>query len=352
MINVHESTTEQFRRTGQLEKEGLEPLPPTPITPEAEAQLKNWGLTEQHIQELQSFCASFRYDRCTEKVERLLQWPVFLRQSMGKEMIDLPYFYDVKGRMDGQCGDIARQFVIQAEFSGLIDYLNSALPPGSNQKIVTCYCNGQSKTHFSSKESNHVWNGLALLDGNGEVLETILIDAAFQGIMTNQESGYIEESRICNISKVTSDLEATTKVGWIKIAEDSWEVDVKESVILGVSNDQKYSYGLAFLRIKRVGSIIARAIGRKNDPNEIVVALMRGREDNHSETFLINPLTGQIEHGQSVVSLTPSEKAEITAILELAAQLVITNDLSQYPRDNKLRFKVAFDSTPQKNGAP
>lgn len=322
-----------YKRPGELEFRGIEQLPPTPISPEAVKKLKSWGITETQITEIREFCSSFRYDRCLDKVRRLAQSEVFIRDYQTHEKVDFPFYYDVKGRMDGQCGDIARQFVIQSQFSGLIEDLNANLNLPASQSIVSCIGNGQSKTHFCNEGSNHVWNALGLQGSDGHIWESILVDVAFQKIETTEESGYTTKSLVSAPSIVNRDLEAEVTIGWTKLDETDWYHNSVPSLILGVSDDRKYAYGLKFFRRRYEDGTISLPL----------TCLTRILADGDSQDFMIHPDNWQLISSVSQQQLNQTEAQEIISILAECATFKYSTNVSAYPREANLGFNINWN---------
>ena len=256
MNNTNENL---YKKSGELEQIGLESLPPTPLSLEAKETLETWGLTEEQIDFMRQFSSQFRYDLCAEKVDRLALNKAEIFTKGDQEFINLPSFYDVTGRLDGQCGDIGRQWVIQINELGLIDVLNAQRTDGS--RIVTGNYSGQSKTHFCREGSNHVWNGLAIMDSEGGIVEEVYFDAAFQKIMRKSESGYTQKTATFDANCVEFSENADIPVGWLETSGASFEGQVPGMAVLGVSNDFLYSYLMGFARDKKTQAIV-RLIAR------------------------------------------------------------------------------------------
>jgi hypothetical protein len=245
MKKLMDSNENLYKNPGELERSGFEPLPPTELSHEAREKLENWGLASEQIDHLQQHTSQFRYDLCPQKVDRLSQNKAEIFTRDGKEFVNLPTFFDVEGRLDGQCSDIARQWIIQINESDLIDELNAHRIDDS--RIVTCYYTGNSKTHFCKEDSNHVWNGLAIVEGD-DVIDEIYFDAAFQAIMSKPESGYTQKTALFDAKGVEINENIDIPIGWVEIGESSWSGNVSGMAVLGVSRDFQYSFLLGFVR--------------------------------------------------------------------------------------------------------
>lgn len=358
-----------YRPKGELEVNSIEPLPPTEITPKAIEILMEWGFTEEQILSLREFTAAFRYDRVLEKVKRLSQFNAVLttenddsdeddeeNNNNGNEdnedddnvdrdqndlYVKIPHFYDIQGRLDGQCGDIGRNFIALAEYSGLIEDLNTEVNfIREGWKVATCFSTGKSKTHFCTENSNHVWNGIALLNKRGQLVESILIDAAFQNICTEDESGYQRESRIIGpTGAVGVDDSISVELGWVEIQGDAWKASTDSTAVLGVSDNRKYAYSLGFARQ------IPLDESPKDQKDIILPILNRIQENGLSQVFMINPQTNKLlKNSPSLlyVLLTRDEEIEIRNILEEASKINILQGTEAGQAQKTRRYKALW----------
>jgi len=240
-----------FKNPGYFESvKKIEPLPPTEISNDARERLKSWGLNEE-IDDLRNFTSQFRYDLCPEKLERLSKkkFEIYSKEENGLSIdyIKIPSFFDVKGRMDGQCGDISKQWIVNMDRSGLFKKIKKSLNESCILSMGTCF--GLSKTHFCRKGSSHFWNILSLHDCSTWSEKDVFFDASFQKIMTKEESGYEAENISINIDSIINKKDTELKVGKI-FSDKNGNLHVEEgrSVVLGVSSDFKYSYRLGFFK--------------------------------------------------------------------------------------------------------
>lgn len=250
-----------IKSRGELEKNGIESLPPTPISSEAKAIIRSWGITIEQVNDLCEFTSQFRYDLCGEKIARLAQRQAELFEIKDMPYVNLPSFYDVYGRLDSQCSDIARQWIIRINENHLIQILNSQRT--DENRIVTCYYTGLSKTHFCYEGLVHAWNGLALLSKDNQVLSEVYFDAAFQVIMGKSESGYSQKTVMLNVRKIFANESVSIPIGWSEDSDTSWKAAILGTVVLGVSNDSQYAYSIGFV-LNRKTNEVKPIIGRLN----------------------------------------------------------------------------------------
>jgi hypothetical protein len=244
---------ESYKVRGELEtKHGLDPLPPTYITPRAIESLKVvWGLSDLEIQYLRYFSSQFRYDLCPQKAERLASIPVEIFSIQSVYQVNLPSFNDIMGRLDGQCGDIAQQWLVQMSLSGLVKKLNK----NNEKRIITAIYSGLSETHFCREGSNHFWNGLVLLDNRYNIQEELYVDASFQNIHLKAESFYDQRTGTYDITRVENSENSQIRLGWVEFSKGSWGGSCPMTTVLGVSSDYNLAYSLGFVRDVDTGVI-------------------------------------------------------------------------------------------------
>lgn len=235
----------------RLEIRRAEPLPPTKITELARKKLEAWGLTYEEIEIIRHITSQFRYDLCPEKVARLSQIPVEVFNREGIDFANLPAFYDIRGRLDGQCADIGKQWIIQINASKLLQILNQRI----KYRVFPAYHTGLSESHFCKVGSDHVWNGLVLVDENDNIIDEIFIDAAFQNIHSKEETKYVQKTPVYNPKSIESIENAEVPLGWVEINGHSWSGNTTATAVIGASSDFEFVYALGFLRDRQTGVI-------------------------------------------------------------------------------------------------
>lgn len=234
-----------------IEPEEFEtPLPPTPITIEAKTRLRRWGVPDEYVERLRLMASLFRYDRCPQKAARISRSGGLLFDDGGTEKIILPAFFDYETRLDGQCGDLASQFIRALNFSGLLMELNEILVANAKPKLLPVYCSGQSKTHFNTDRSIHAWTGL--IQENEIPDYQIVVDVSFQQIANLGSSGYGLEKLYINPKLMTTSKGPSICVVPLKLDTNGSDCikDFSSVVVLGSSRDGKLVYSVGFSRIK------------------------------------------------------------------------------------------------------
>ncbi len=247
-----------YRKKGSLELElQIKCLPPTPITENALMDLKTMGVSEMHIEMIREYSATFRYDLCLEKVQRLVAQPVELSRIGDQEVLNFPHFFDLGSRFDGQCGDIAEQWLIHFNNSGLLSIINASLPV--NRKLVLGIHQGQSRTHFCQEGSVHFWNSVVLTSSSGTIITKVYFDVAFQQIMNVNESGYEVKTSWYDPNLLTRKSNAIISMGAVTTTDSAgqyvWSAKIINAIVLGVSSDFKLSYLLTYARNAQNGEI-------------------------------------------------------------------------------------------------
>jgi len=212
-----------------------------------------------------------------------------------------PDFFDISGRKDGQCGDMGQQWIIQINQSELIKKLGLKI----QATIAPTIYHGESETHFCKPGNTHVWNGIAILDKQGNIVDEIYIDASFQNIMTKKESGYNQRKSFCEITNIRRNKNTTIRIGKIKINGTQWESNFFSGPFLGVSQNYKYAYAITFCR--------------DSQDDVIRPLLKRVFQNGDFDCHVIN------KNGRPLISeghtTTPSEKEEIERILSEAQKI-------------------------------
>jgi hypothetical protein len=252
-----------YQKKGMLESlyPNIEPLPPTEIEASTQEKLLSWGISEKSLQRLQELTASFRYDLIPQKLERLKKLGIYL----GDDRVLMPYFYAGGGRFDGECSDLANEWVDQMEYSGLLHDMQQEIDAfweehGFSFKLVTTLSRGLSQFHFNQPGMMHVWAGLAMIDGEGEVADRVLVDPAYQKIMPNHM--YREPGKADIDIKATfrSETEAVASIGLLRDSGENFTFLPGSDIILGISSlesssEPQFAYGLLFVRVESTGEV-------------------------------------------------------------------------------------------------
>lgn len=314
---VQESSARDRKPRGELETNGVDQLPPTPITESAHQTLLEMGLTEELIQQLRELAASFRYDLCREKLKRIAEQTILVQKKNKREQLILPYFFDAMGRFDGQCGDIGLQFLAQSHFSGLMEDINAtaSLPPG--ERLLMSHCYGRSPTHFCQEGATHVWNGLVQVDAQNRLIDYVLIDAAFQVIDRIEETQYQPTAINYGVTEINNGLvHAVQRVHEFDLEKNTFETGIDNFVVLGMSDDWKYSYGLSFVRPKESGRSWM-PFSHFSARNRFIPVLARIDANGENDYFCFHPFTNRLEGTIFSGQLPPEEKDEIIDLLEI-----------------------------------
>ena len=244
--------TSTYRIRGELERADptIEPLPPTPITDKASANLRSWGLSNKDIKGLQELTSSFRYDLVPQKAERIARNGGYIAQNPdGTEIVVLPSGLNKVGRGDGHCGAIAKDLLIAFAQTGYLPEVNKNLKAQGKPTLEPCFVAGLSRTHFTQEKNNdkHVWVGL--VPEGKPATDMITIDASFQEISTSLDNNYQTRILQRNISELPGYTPSSSaKIGSFQTAEDGIEYKLNQPVILGLSPDKEIAYSLGFLK--------------------------------------------------------------------------------------------------------
>lgn len=155
----------------------------TDATVGAREQLLNWGVTEEEIKEISKAVEDLDYDSCEKKITRLVDTPCYQALVDNNLWITIPDYHDPVNRDDGVCEDLAKRFLIKLSNSGLLKKLSS--------RFDFFTTTGQSRTHFNTNDSIHVWIEMALM--NADTNDRVIVDPSFNNIELYRVSGYQRE---------------------------------------------------------------------------------------------------------------------------------------------------------------
>lgn len=309
-----EALAARYRIKGELERihPEIEPLPPTPVTPEAEAQLREWGLEDHHIARLRGLTSSFRYDLCAEKLEQIVEKGAYVGELPEQgEVVVLPGGYTYES-FSGECGGLAIQFCHEIQGTGCLEEINEKLREAGKPSLQVQLNIGQSRTHFNRENTKHIWS--SLLPEGEDHNKAITVDPSFQEISPVAENGYITTHTFSTEDSVGVNPNSAIKV------TDYWEdegrrnIDSPSSHVLGLSLDGNLIYTAAFFKERTSGeirpSIIARFPGQQSD--ELGPCI-----------FIDNENKGRLYREED---LSETQRQEIISLLRSVRHLSLTRD--------------------------
>jgi len=316
-FNTHDQ--ERNHRFGELETLGVEPLPPTPITEAARETLLEMGLSNENIRQLRELTSSFRYDLCRDKLLRIAESELLVQNKKGKRSVFIPHFFS-HDKLDGQCTDIGLQFLLQADFSGLLqDIRDERSRDGYSDNICFCYCRGQSDTHFCTPNVFHVWNGLATYQQHQGLTGFVLIDAAFQRICSMEESGYITEEINYGPQKIEEGpVHHLQGVGSINLGTFTYDEGMNSSVVIGLSETGEYAFSLGF--VKREDQDPRLNPQDTEEYESLIPLLKRGDAAGTTEFFFLHPDRDQMLGTFPLDKLTEQEYQELRELLSICQE--------------------------------
>lgn len=187
-----------FRETQDTKEMSHEETRLPDISEKALEALRRIAFPEDKIEELKKATGEFRYDRCEEKIERLIQRPLqaYFNKNTNIPCINLPHFFDIEGRKEGQCYDIASMWIIMVNDKKLLS--DFKLPEGCS--IAPVFFKGLGTPFFNTPGACHLWNGIRINE-NGKAT-TIMIDATMQQIFLEGEQDYTVDYEIVNPDSV------------------------------------------------------------------------------------------------------------------------------------------------------
>lgn len=140
-------------------------------------------MTEEEIKEISKAVEDLDYDSCEKKITRLVDTSCYQALVDNNLWITIPDYHDPVNRDDGVCEDLAKRFLIKLSNSGLLKKLSS--------RFDFFTTTGQSRTHFNTNDSIHVWIEMALM--NADTNDRVIVDPSFNNIELYRVSGYQRE---------------------------------------------------------------------------------------------------------------------------------------------------------------
>jgi hypothetical protein len=282
------------------------------------------GLEAAEVAEMLELVDAFRYDLCPEKLYRLLAQPLqyYFNPQNKHTTVALRDFYDVTGRLDGQCGDIAAILITLVRKRGLLEKINSRLAAARKPKLRIDYGTGDAPTHFIGANSQHVWAILYL--ENEDPLRSskvVKLDASYKYVgVAGANSPYFMRTvvRVGDKLEVTRDQNINIGKLWLN-SKQRFEVDV-ETQTLGISGDSSvaFSFGICWFEDRTVPVV------------EVIFT------DGESRHYFISPITGEVTFTPPYTphELTRVAEAELMAMLDVGKDLRFAeNPLAEYPEE-------------------
>lgn len=302
------------------EAEGLPVQPLTEVMPEAQDRLKDWGLSDQSIRELQDMTAAFRYDTVPNRLlEIFSNNEVFVsKNDQGEKHVVVPNYYNAMGSLEGNCHELGFQFLKNPVVDNWLSDNNEQLIQDGKMPLELTLCTGQAGEFFVSEESTHFWVGIRP-QGSGKIEESIDIDPALQKIGSPTENNYKRQHTFGKVQNMSMPLSQRFKVGTMYPGEDStFTYTLADEIMLGVSSERAHAYGLSFVENEVTGDILP--VVTRSDKN-----------DQPDGFFFLDIQTGNVFEGGYQNALSPSQDQEVTKILQACSMIRYNTDLSQFP---------------------
>lgn len=284
------------------------------ISSNAFADLLDWNLTHHEIAQLIYLTAGYEYANCPEKVAAIPQ-AYFDKDSGGEEYIIIPDYFDIVGSTIGaECGSIASRMQADIHKSGFMQNLHNR---EGTKDLHFVLAQGEDASFF--RYGNHMWCGLVQKSENSgflsgsDVQNMVVFDGSRRQIRKLDELGYhLREFTNPYNKSVVTPLHAVIEVQEAEYDQESGyihEITRPDELILGVSSDYAYSYGLSFL----------------NDQGGIRPVIVIGHEDGANFAIAYrNPVTNVIVSWASDESFRNLKKhhwEEIDKMIESAESI-------------------------------
>lgn len=287
------------------------------VTEDARDTLREWGLSDELIDELAQLSAKYDYDSCLEKMEQIAQRGGIITRDGDREAILLPDYFDLGERSGGQCGEIAAKVVRDLHADGWLQKANDKLGEDDKQSLYPYLMYGNSRTHFNQVGQNHVW--AALGPRNAKLDDLITVDGSFLEISRQSENGYRPTSIVEDPQSETFVEGFLAPMGDFDYDANRYEANFLRPVVVGVTNDRSMVVMLGFV------------IDRATSEGEIRTLIQLSGPDGISKITCIRGANGISWHDPENL-LTESLQSEVTQMLEATEQIEFTED--KYAAEN------------------
>lgn len=284
------------------------------VTEDAVDQMEKWGLSSYDIEKLAKLSAQFQYDDCLNKAEQIAQRGGIItkdRYGEGEEGIVLPDLFDLGDRTGGQCIEIAAKVIKAMHSEGWLNEVNEANEAAGRDRLYPYYLTGQSRTHFNGEGSTHVWAGLA--PGNAKPEDIITIDGSFLEISCQATNEYQPRKIIQNPGGITRSSNFLLRLGDLVDDEESWSASLKDSAVIGVTDDRSLVICLAFVK------------DRSLDEDQIHPLIQLIAENGTSSALCVRLKRG-VDWADNEEIADENTRSEIVRVLEAAEAINFTED--------------------------
>ncbi len=322
-----------YHYSGQLElSHNRESL--TPCFPSRNAQevLEHSFFNSDCLDQVAELMAGFRYDLILEKCQRLASTDHFYQERTSANgtvrEVWLQQFFAVKGRLDGQCIDLAEELLMQCKISHVLDPIEQEAQK-RGWSLQYAIGGGYAPTFFVGGDADHYWVEVSIHDGKDDRI-TLIFDPALQRIGTHQD-GYYTAARFADINALERSMTHKMLVGEAEQRGNKYRLFSSSSIVLGITPDKKYAVAVGFNRDRNMPQtqfpfLITIAQDGTEQQHQLSVA------DGDFERFLIS------EPNQPLIN--ERTKALLMQMLTVLSTVRFQN-IEDVPDEDKQRIELA-----------
>jgi hypothetical protein len=218
---------------------------PVDISESARQQFAEWGLSDSHVQELQTAVGRYEYGAADKKAQRAIDAGIFV--DTDNNTFVLPGNVDYVGdRTDGQCSEIALRTYgdLRKEW---LDGVNTERQTRGQKPLAVEFTSGQSGEYFNGAKALHFWT--TLTDGVVPQEKSVMLDGSLRKIGITDEENYTVEESIAP-TEIHRDTTPVIALGEFRRDVDGWPMidKVPPSWTLGMSENGSATLTFGFMR--------------------------------------------------------------------------------------------------------
>ncbi len=213
---------------------GVPALPGRPISPDpveatvgAEGSFASMGVRCEHVDALIDLMKDLRYDKCEERVSRILSSPAVYDSD--REIVRMENLHDWSSD-SGQCRVLRARLLDKIYRSGWLKNCNRTLKLSGHPPLDILDCKGRSPEYFCGLFATHFWLELEQRIPDGE---RVVLDPSFRII--SEPDRYQRARHSINPKELVVSQAVDVKVGSVVEEEGQWRIGCRSTVGLGSS---------------------------------------------------------------------------------------------------------------------
>jgi hypothetical protein len=216
------------------------------VSDKARMWMRAQDIPEEYVNSLVHICGLMRYDRCVEKAQRIADRQNYRISDDRGDHVLLPYFFDMMGRYDGQCSDIAMSMLVWIQVSGWLDDLNVYRRHNGKRSLVVRFMIGLAPKFFNVSGTNHFWISLTEDGFHQDTPSQVFVDASLGVIEMYGEDKYVITDHLIDYNMYEREIHYLMPVGRIWSDGTNLIGSNTRTTVLGVSMNKEVAYTFCF----------------------------------------------------------------------------------------------------------